>query len=145
MTAGDCFARYLHLFETLTADRLDEFDPLTTPDVRFSDPFTDVIGRDRLKAVLAKMFADVDEPRFTVIGYAGDGASRYVRWRFDARSRGRTRVAIAIEGMSEMQIAEDGRICSHVDHWDAARQVYERLPVLGWLLRQLKRRIGISH
>lgn len=145
MTAGDCFARYLQLFETLTPDRLDQFDALTTPGVRFCDPFSDVVGRDRLKAVLSKMFADVDQPTFTVIGHAGVGASRYVRWRFEARSRGRAGVPIVIEGMSEILIAEDGRVQSHVDHWDAARQVYERLPLLGWILRCLRRRIGVSH
>ncbi len=145
MSAGDCFARYLMLFETLTPDGLDAFDELTTPDVRFSDPFTDVVGRDRLKAVLAKMFADVDEPKFTIIDHAGDGPCRYVRWRFEAAPRGRSAAPLVIEGMSEVHLAPDGRIAAHIDHWDAARQIYERIPLLGWFLRRLRQRLGVNH
>ena len=34
----------------------------------------------------------------------------------------------------------DGRIALHRDYWDAAEELYEKLPVLGVLMRWLKSR-----
>ena len=36
----------------------------------------------------------------------------------------------------------DGRVLSHLDHWDAGGQFYARLPVLGTLIRLVKRRLA---
>jgi hypothetical protein len=90
------------------------------------------------------MFADVGAPRFIVLHHAGSGLRRYVRWRFEATARGRGAAPLVIEGMSEIELAPDGRIAAHIDHWDAGRQVYERVPLLGWLLRRIRRRIGVN-
>ena len=37
-------------------------------------------------------------------------------------------------------LADDGRIRLHRDYWDAAEELYEKLPVLGHLMRWLRRR-----
>lgn len=47
-----------------------------------------------------------------------------------------------IVGMSEIYFANDGLFRVHVDHWDAGRQLYERLPVLGWLVKKIRSRIA---
>jgi limonene-1,2-epoxide hydrolase len=145
MAAHDVFQRYLDLFETLTPERLDDFDEVTSEDIRFTDPFSDVVGRDGFKRVLRKMFDDVARPQFTVLDVAASGHSRYVRWRFAGQGKSRPRSPLVIEGMSEITLDADGRVVSHRDYWDAASQVYERLPILGALLRLMKRRIGVSH
>jgi hypothetical protein len=46
--------------------------------------------------------------------------------------------------MSELRFAADGRVREHIDHWDAAAQVYERLPLIGGLMRLIRRRFA-SH
>jgi hypothetical protein len=46
-----------------------------------------------------------------------------------------------IDGMSDLAFAADGRVRSHVDHWDAASQLYEKVGGLGWLMRFLKSRL----
>jgi hypothetical protein len=37
-------------------------------------------------------------------------------------------------------LAEDGRVQDHRDYWDAAEELYEKLPVVGGLMRWLKKR-----
>ena len=44
--------------------------------------------------------------------------------------------------MSEVTLAEDGRVLAHIDHWDPAAQLYERVPVLGAVLRMIRRRLA---
>ena len=42
-------------------------------------------------------------------------------------------------GASHIQLAADGRVAYHRDYWDAAEELYEKLPVLGILMQWLKR------
>ncbi|MCA0424309.1 MAG: nuclear transport factor 2 family protein, partial [Proteobacteria bacterium] len=39
-----------------------------------------------------------------------------------------------------LRLAADGRIAEHRDYWDAAEELYEKLPAIGALMRWLKRR-----
>jgi steroid delta-isomerase len=48
-----------------------------------------------------------------------------------------------ITGMSEIHFAPDGRISEHIDHWDSGGQFYERIPVLGWLIRLVRKRLEL--
>jgi hypothetical protein len=45
-------------------------------------------------------------------------------------------------GGSHLQLDGEGRITLHRDYWDAAEELYEKLPVIGGLMRWLKRRGG---
>ncbi len=128
---------YCRLFASLAPDRLDELRALCSPDVRFVDPFQEIAGIDRYVALYAHMFRTVADPRFAIADSALGTGLGFVRWRFTGSFRGR---AIAIEGMSELRFDPvTGRIREHVDHWDAAGQVYARLPVAGTLVRGLRR------
>ena len=51
-------------------------------------------------------------------------------------------IALDITGMSSLLFDEAGKIKSHTDHWDAAGQFYELLPLIGPALRAVKRRVG---
>ena len=141
--AGLNFDAYVALFESLTPERLDEFRSFCAEDVRFVDPFNEVIGIDRLIGVFRHMYTMVDDPRFDVIDRAMGQRAGYVRWRFSSRSKHGSRELI-LEGMSEIKFAADGRVCAHIDHWDPAGQLYARLPVIGWRMRRLARRLSAS-
>ena len=43
-----------------------------------------------------------------------------------------------IRGASQLVFDELGRITLHRDYWDAAEELYEKLPLLGSLMRWLK-------
>jgi hypothetical protein len=45
-----------------------------------------------------------------------------------------------IRGGSHLRLASDGRVEDHRDYWDAAEELYQKLPVLGGLMRWLKKR-----
>ena len=45
--------------------------------------------------------------------------------------------------MSEIRFAPDGRVRAHIDHWDASREVYRKLPVLGWLIGLVAARLKV--
>ena len=49
-----------------------------------------------------------------------------------------------IRGCSHVRYAADGRIAFHRDYWDAAEELYEKLPGIGVLMRWMRRRGAVS-
>lgn len=134
-------ARIRQYFETLSPAALDRLDTIYTEDAAFKDPFNEVRGTAAIRAIFAHMYAALDEPAFTVTAVLAEGDQVFLAWDFRFRLR---RFDIAtlqcIRGASHLRLAADGRIRDHRDYWDAAEELYEKLPLLGGLMRWLKRR-----
>lgn len=134
---------YVAAFEGLTPETLDGLRPWCADDIRFVDPFNDVRGTEAFLGVFRHMYTVLDEARFVVTDRAFGERAAYLRWTMTARRKGRSD-RFEIVGMSEIRFAADGRVSAHIDHWDAAGQLYARVPVLGWLLRRLRRLLSAS-
>lgn len=133
-------SRYGAFFETIQADHLDGFGDLVTETIRFKDPFNDVRGVDRVVKLLAKMFDDADDIRFRMREQAGDGNVFFLRWHFTCRPKSRFLSSEwQVDGISVVTLTEAGLVAEHVDYWDAAEQLYGRLPLVGPFLRLVSR------
>jgi hypothetical protein len=66
----------------------------------------------------------------------------FVRWRMDIVFRkfhkGERQSSI---GITHVRFDKDGRVVYHQDYWDSGSNFYEKLPVLGALIRAVKRRL----
>lgn len=129
---------YVAAFERLSPDRLDTLRDVCSEDVRFVDPFNDVRGIEAFISVFRHMYQTLDDAVFEVTDRATGSEASYIRWSLSARRKGSPE-GFTITGMSEIHFDGSGRAILHVDHWDAAAQLYERVPVLGWILRRLRR------
>jgi limonene-1,2-epoxide hydrolase len=135
-------ARYCALFAGLRPEDLARLPEFFAPEARFKDPFNDVRGVERVQAVFAHMFAVTEAPRFEILEQAASGATGFVRWRFRFAPRGRPQGQRTIEGVSRVVFAADGRVAEHVDYWDPVEGLYDGLPLLGPILRLLRRRLS---
>jgi hypothetical protein len=132
----DALVRY---FETLSPESVDQLPRLYAPDCRFVDPFNDVRGCERVAAIFRHMFDQVDAPRFIVRERVCDDARVLLTWDFEFRfHRWRAGELQRIHGASLITFDAAGLVALHRDYWDAV-ELYERLPVIGGLLRLLKR------
>jgi ketosteroid isomerase-like protein len=134
--------RYCALFAALQPADLVRLPDFYTPDARFKDPFNDVRGVAGVQAVFAHMYAVTEAPRFEVLERALSGDTGFVRWRFVFAPQRRPDALQQIEGVSRVVFAPDGRVAEHVDYWDPAEAIYAGLPVLGPVLRLLRRKLG---
>ena len=126
-------------WEGLTPDSVVRLCGLCAPDIRFVDPFNDLVGVERLETLLVHMFQTVESPRFVVHDLAMGRQAGYLRWSFFATLKGRP---IELEGISEVRFDAAGKVILHYDHWDASTQVYGRIPVLGAAIRLVRRRLS---
>jgi len=51
-------------------------------------------------------------------------------------------VVQTIHGASHLRFDAAGRIAYHRDYWDAASELYAKLPLIGPVMRYLQRRLG---
>ncbi|MBL0918863.1 MAG: nuclear transport factor 2 family protein [Hydrogenophaga sp.] len=133
--------RIVGFYESLSPAALDRLGEFYTDDARFKDPFNEVRGVAAIRGVFEHMYASLHEPRFVVTQRVVDGAQCFLVWEFRFRFRRfDTRTAQVVRGGSHLVLAADGRIADHRDYWDAAEELYEKLPAVGALMRWLKRR-----
>jgi steroid Delta-isomerase len=132
-------ARLVAWYEGLSEHRLGEIDDLYRADAAFKDPFNDVSGTPAIRRVFEHMFASLQGPRFTVVDAVCEGDACLLVWNFDFRREGGA--AMRIHGASHITFADDGRVARHRDYWDAAEELYEKLPLIGSLMRALRRRL----
>lgn len=128
-------------YENLTPESLEDIAMYYTDKLQFRDPFHAFSDRDSLYHVYRNMFASLDEPQFHIDATITNGTESALYWRFTFRHGKRD---MTIRGTSRIRLATDGRVESHIDYWDAAHQVYERIPLLGVLLRNLRRKMAAA-
>jgi steroid Delta-isomerase len=130
------------VFETLTPASLPALVALYTPQARFKDPFNDVTGSALIEAVFSHMFTQVREPRFVVTRVIESDASQdvFMRWDFYFVSGNTPQ---HIHGSTHFERDAAGLITLHRDYWDAAQELYEKIPLLGWILRFIRRRLAV--
>ena len=138
-------ARLVDYWQTLTPTTVEAIANFYSADAYFRDPFNEVTGIDKIRHIFADMFVRLDEPTFTITETieqedAGTHGALLI-WDFTFRIKTLTpAVARRIHGSSHIRFAPDGRVQTHRDYWDAAGELYEQLPLVGALMRYLKKR-----
>jgi steroid Delta-isomerase len=141
MTKVHSCAQYIRLFEELSVERIDGIEHFVSTDVKFKDPFNEISGLESFRRLLVKMLDDVKGLRFEVTHRAWTEDVLFLRWSLHGKVKG---LNWEIQGMSEINFNEQGLVCQHIDHWDAAEQFYEKLPLIGTILRIIKRQLKVS-
>lgn len=149
LTAGsteeaDALARFAAFFESFAGDRIERLLPATyAEDVYFNDTLKAVRGRAALAHYLRDSADAVDDCRVQVLSNTRTAEGEYVvRWRMGIRfKRFRRGVDTATVGMSHLRFNGQGLVVYHQDYWNAADGLYEHIPLLGSLIRLVKRRL----
>jgi len=132
----DALVRY---FETLTPDAVARMGEHYAADAWFKDPFNEVRGLPAIQHIFTHMFAQLDAPRFVITERIVQEHGAMLAWDFLLTLRGQ---AICIHGVSHVRWNAAGKINYHRDYWDPAEELYAKLPVLGGLMRWLRRRLA---
>jgi steroid delta-isomerase len=85
------------------------------------------------------MFVQVDAPAFVVSTSLLQGDDAFLVWEMHFRMKRHARKEHCIRGATHLRFDPSGLVVHHRDYWDAAEELYEKLPLLGSLMRCLKR------
>ncbi len=131
--------KLLNWYQTLTPDSLCEIAQLYRADAHFKDPFNEVRGIAPIAAIFTHMFATTENPRFVIDERIEQGQQAFVSWRFEFAVKGK---AYVVAGGSHLVFDDAGLILVHRDYWDAAEELFQKLPIIGGLIRWLRKRFS---
>jgi len=141
--SADALARLKSYWESVTRERLAALGSVYAPEAYFRDPFNEVRGLGELARIFGHMYDTLEEPRFTITETILEGDRAVHIWDFDFRVKAwKPDVVQRIHGLSVVRFGADGRVTWHRDYWDAAGELYAKLPLVGPLMRFLARRMG---
>ena len=136
--------RFADFFSDFAPGRVARLlDTTYAPDVYFNDNLKAVHGATELAKYLNESAGGVEECRVTFEDFSRNKDGDYlVRWkmliRFRKFARGRDTWTV---GISHVRFTADGRVTYHQDYWDSALGVYQYIPLLGAVIRAIRRRL----
>ena len=143
MTRSTELVRLVDYWQTLTPASVNELPTLYAADACFRDPFNDITGIEKIQHIFADMFVRLDAPKFEIIETIEESHGAFLIWDFTFRIKAlRPEQNRRIHGTSHIRFAPNGLVQYHRDYWDAAGELYEQLPLVGILMRFLKKRAG---
>ncbi|MDO9360984.1 MAG: nuclear transport factor 2 family protein [Polaromonas sp.] len=135
--------RFVDFFETLSEPSVERMGAVYAANVHFKDPFNEVNDLAGVQRIFRHMYRTLEQPRFVVTAQVVDGQQCFLTWNFEFRFKThRPAVLQTIHGTSHIAFNEAGLVVYHRDYWDAAEELYERLPLIGALMRWLKKRMA---
>lgn len=130
-------------WEGLTRERVADLAQVYAPDASFRDPFNDARGLEAIARIFDHMYDQLDEPRFLIRETLLEGDRAVLVWDFEFRmKRWKPGTVQSIHGLSLVRFGPDGRVADHRDYWDAAAELYAKLPLVGPLMRFLAKRMA---
>jgi hypothetical protein len=127
------------VFARLTPGTTMPLADLYAADVVFEDPLHRIEGLDALAAYFARLNARVEYAEFAFGQQVVSSGEAALTWVMTVRTR-RPRQTIVVPGVSVLRFGD--RITAQRDYFDVGAMLYERIPLIGWLLRRVKRLVG---
>jgi steroid Delta-isomerase len=136
-------SRAVFFFEHLNPADIARMDAVYAASATFKDPFNEVTGVEKIAPIFGAMFEAMHDPRFKVINAIEQGNEAFLTWDFTFRvKRFKPTQMMTIHGASHLRFDSSGKIATHRDYWDAAEELYAKLPLIGALMRGLQRKFG---
>lgn len=137
-------SRFCELYQDIANLDVDRLDGVYGHAVLFVDPVTTHTGIGALKAYFSRLLENAAQCRFDINNVVpceqNDNNIHFVvTWTMQLTLK--SGKFIALDGISELRIEND-LIVYHRDYYDIGAMVYEHLPVLGKLIKYIKRKLA---
>jgi hypothetical protein len=127
---------FVALYTTYTEENIKRHArDLYAQDAYYRDSFTEMQGIENIEAYLIQGTHLMQDLTFDLQDVAVHDGNYYFRWvtRFSQRHK-----VTYLPGVSHVRFNKEGKIIFHQDFWDAG-VIYERLPIVGFFIRWLKK------
>lgn len=113
------------IIEILRADYArfpeDQRYDIYAEDVYFKDPMNEFRGVQQYRKMIGFIGQWFKQPQLDLHGIDQEGDRITTRWTLAWTTPLPWQPRVAIPGWTEMQLNEQGKICSHIDHWDISK------------------------
>ncbi|MDY7092359.1 MAG: nuclear transport factor 2 family protein [Acidobacteriota bacterium] len=143
LTLAQARERFVALYGQFTPEALRENVPSTfAPDAYLNDQIRELQGVEAIEEYLVETSEKFGEGDFAVEHAAREGTEFYFRWTMSfTLGESSNKPPLVAPGVSHVRFDDQGRILFQRDYWDTTSTVYERIPVLGGMIRLVKKRL----
>lgn len=133
---------YAAFFEEIDKNTsIEVYRKIFDKNVQFKDPFHDIVGVDKLYKIFEDMYIKLDNPSFKVTEIVEQNNIAYLKWNFHFSFKGSNKDESFV-GVSRVEFNKEGRVISHIDYWDSASNLYEKIPILSFFMKFIKSKIN---
>ncbi|QYM94049.1 nuclear transport factor 2 family protein [Dickeya zeae] len=148
------FDEFADFYASLATQPLERLSALYHPDAVLADPFGQHQGLPAIQRYFSSLLENTRYCYFTVDTPLFDAQRFAVSWTMHwshPRIAGGNMLSLAGCSLIDVQHHQQhhqhpplARITRQRDYYDAGEMLYEHLPVLGWAIRQVKKRVRAS-
>lgn len=133
--------RFTTFYSDVTRDALTQLPRIYSDSVRLVDPVGEHHGLAALTAYFENLLSNTTTCRFDIHSCIESAEAASVTWtmtwQHPSLAKGQP---LRLDGMSELRIKDDLIVCQR-DYYDLGAMLYEHVPLLGSVIRQLKQRL----
>jgi hypothetical protein len=129
-------------YQQLSVENLACLKSVYHPDVEFQDPLHELSGFASLAGYFDDLYENVSSCRFVInqVMYKDNNAAIYWTMTYQHKKLNGGK-SIEVQGHSLLK-GQGNKVIYHRDYLDVGQMLYEHIPVLGGIIRWLKKRIS---
>lgn len=139
MTIIDTFRQF---YDDLTLEKLPMLEKLYDDNVLLIDPVGTHRGLPLVDTYFRKLMANTSSCRFDIHQIMRNENTIFVSWTMvfvtPTFNKGEP---VAVDGCSHL-IVRNEKIIQHRDYYDMGQMIYEKIPVLGFLVKTIKKKMA---
>ncbi|MEW6335531.1 MAG: nuclear transport factor 2 family protein [Thermodesulfobacteriota bacterium] len=136
----EAIARFVDFYRVFSSEAIRKgLRGLYADGAYFRDGFKEVVGIDAMEAYFLNSAEGIQTCTFDIQARAVHEGNYYFRWVMHLTMKRSPDDPIQTAGMSHVRYDAKGRVTFHQDYWDTA-VVYEKVPLLGTVIRWIKKR-----
>ena len=125
-------------FSEVRLDRMDQLDDIYHPNVYFKDPFNEFESVLKLKTFFTLVVEDFGSPKMEFLDLISEGNQAFLTWNYHFIVDGKK---MKIHGSSHLKFKDD-LVIYHRDYWDTGEELFQYVPILGWVYKKIAKRIS---
>ncbi|WP_028580165.1 nuclear transport factor 2 family protein [Desulfogranum japonicum] len=134
---------FFEIYNQLHKDNLELLRDVYSKDVVFVDPAHEIQGIEELITYFSALYSNVDSISFDFTDHLLVEDSGYVRWKMTFSHKRLNRgLPVMVDGVTYLQFDSAKMVDYHRDYFDLGAMLYEQIPVLGKVIRTIKKGLG---
>ena len=135
-----------NFYRSLTLESLADIDSIYHPNIVFTDPAGSISGLEKLQQHFKRLLENTRQCtcEFDDAAEFSGGNQAVLSWRMTLQiTLLASQRTFSFDGVSLLRY-QDNLIIHHRDYFDMGQMLYEQLPLLGPVIRRLRRRLAAS-
>lgn len=129
-------------YQALSKDNIDQLPTIYHDNIVFEDAAHRIEGIDSLCAYFSELYQNVERCDFDIDQHHQFGNVGFLVWQMTLiHPKLNGGKPVVVPGTTHLNFQDD-KVIFHRDYFDLGQMLYEQLPILGHVIKAIKRKLG---